>query len=410
MTEICYSKTTSLLTVEQAQLKIRDAITCINEQEQVHLLHALGRTLAEHEVSPIDIPPQRSAAMDGYAFASADIAENQTFNLQLAGCSWAGKPFSGSVEPRQCIRIFTGAVVPDFADSVVTQEQITTDGQQIIFPADTKPFKNIRSAGSDVKQHQILLAAPKRLTAIDLSLLAAAGIECVNVKRKLKIAFFSTGDELTQVGQPLANGQIYDSNRYLLAGLLNDPNHCVTDLGIVKDDEDLLEQTLIDAAHQYDVIISSGGASVGDADFIKRTLEKCGSIDFWKLSIKPGKPLAFGRIGNSIFFGLPGNPIAVLVTFNKFVKPALQQLAGAPISTALQLRARCHSKLRKSPGRQEYQRGILTQNEPGEFIVTIAGSQDSHQLSVASAANCFIVLPNDSSGIEPGEIVIVEPF
>lgn len=410
MTEICYPKTSALLSAEQAQQKIRDAITCIAETETIALQEALGRVLAEHIVSAIDIPPQRNAAMDGYAFASADIVENQPFTLQVVGCSWAGQPFIGEVSPKQCIRIFTGAVVPDFADSVITQEQVEKQGEQIALPADTQPFKNIRAAGSDLKQHDTALNAPKILTATDLALLAAVGVDSVNVKRKLKIAFFSTGDELSPLGRPLAYGQIYDSNRYLLAGLLADANYSVTDLGVVRDDRQELEQTLMAAATQHDVIISSGGASVGDADFVKQTLEKCGRVDFWKLAIKPGKPLAFGLIGDCRFFGLPGNPVAVLVTFNKFVKPALLQLAGAPPATVLQLKARCDSKLRKLPGRQEYQRGILSQIAPGEFSVRLAGPQDSHQLSVASLANCFIVLDADCASVEEGQTVIVEPF
>ncbi len=410
MTEICYPRSAALLSVEQAQQKIRDAITCIDDQEQIDLPRALGRILAESVSSPIDIPPQRNSAMDGYAFSSADIVENQPFTLQVVGCSWAGKPFTGAIDAKQCVRIFTGAVVPDFADSVIAQEQVERHGEQITMPGDISPFKNIRAAGSDVKQQETLLTSPKLLTASDIALLAAAGVGSICVKRKLNIAFFSTGDELMPLGSPLAIGQIYDSNRYLLAGLLTDPNHCITDLGIIRDDKQLLEETLTSAAAQYDVVISTGGASVGEADFIKQTLEKCGKVDFWKLAIKPGKPLAFGQIGNCRFFGLPGNPVAVLVTFNKFVKPALRQLAGAPSTTALQLQARCYSKLRKSPGRQEYQRGVLTQTGAGEFSVILAGPQDSHQLKVASLANCFIVLDADCSGVEAGELVTVEPF
>ncbi|MGZ4960218.1 MAG: molybdopterin molybdotransferase MoeA [Methylomonas sp.] len=410
MTNICYSKTAALLSVEQAQHKIRAAIAGIDDQEPIELPQALGRVLAENIVSPINIPPERNAAMDGYAFASADIIQNQPFISEVVGCSWAGKPFTGTVAAGQCIRIFTGAVVPEFADSVIAQELVERHGEQITLPHDTCLYKNIRTAGSDVKQQETLLTAPKRLTACDLALLAAAGVGKIQVKRRLNIAFFSTGDELTSLGNPLLSGQIYDSNRYLLAGLLADPNHDVTDLGIVRDDEQLLEQVLTNAAQQYDAIISTGGASVGEADFVKKILEKCGKVDFWKLAIKPGKPLAFGHIGNCRFFGLPGNPIAVLVTFHKFVQPALRQLAGAPPVTALQLQARCESTVKKSPGRQEYQRGILSQTGPGQFTVKLAGPQDSHQLKVASLANCFIVLDADCSGVEAGQTVTVEPF
>lgn len=408
MTDLCYPNHGGLLTLEQARTAIADAIVTVADTEVVELAQALGRNLAQTVVSPIDIPPQRNAAMDGYAFASGDLRD--TFELCVAGTSWAGKPFDGEIVAGQCVRIFTGAVVPEFADSVIPQEQVRRCDDLVTLPADTAIGKNIRAAGSDVGCHDTLITAPKTLTPSDLGLLAAAGIERVIVKRKLKIGFFSTGDELTPLGQPLQSGQIYDSNRYLLAGLLDDPNHDVTDLGVVKDDPQLLEQRLRDAATRFDLLISTGGASVGDADFVKQVLERCGTINFWKLAIKPGKPLAFGKIDNCWFFGLPGNPVAVLVTYNEFVKPALRQLAGAKTVNSLLLRVRCESPLRKAPGRREFQRGILRQSAAGEFTVIAAGGQDSHQLKVASLANCFIVLDADCSGIQPGDLVTVEPF
>ncbi|OQW67492.1 MAG: molybdopterin molybdenumtransferase MoeA [Proteobacteria bacterium ST_bin11] len=410
MTDICYPNKHNLLSVEQALLAIRKAIVTIADQEQIALPLALGRILADSVFSPIDVPPQRTSAMDGYAFAAGDIAVGEAHKLQVIGVAWAGQPFLAQQAQGQCVRIFTGAVVPDFADSVIAQEQVDIDGDTVSLPPEWQPYKNIREAGSDVKQHEELVAAPKKLSARDISLLAAAGVDRISVKRKLKIGFFSTGDELVPLGEPLAIGQIYDSNRYLLAGLLSDPNHMVSDLGIVADDQLKLEQTFRNAAQQHDVIISTGGASVGDADFVKQTLEKCGQVNFWKLAIKPGKPLAFGKIGGCWFFGLPGNPIAVLVTYEKFVKPALEQLAGAPSTQGLRLRVRCGSQLKKSPGRQEYQRGILYQQDDGNLAVRLAGQQDSHQLKVASQSNCFIVLDADSKGIDAGEMVTVEPF
>ncbi|AEG00789.1 gephyrin-like molybdotransferase Glp [Methylomonas methanica] len=410
MTGICYPKTAALLSVAQARQNIQLAVQSINEHEIIPLPLALGRVLAESVYSAIDIPPQRNAAMDGYAFSSADIAENPEFTLQVVGTSWAGKPYTGPIEKYQCVRIFTGAVVPEFADSVIAQEQVTRDGNTIRLPDDTLPYKNIRAAGSDVVRGEVLITAPQKLTARDLGLLAAAGVVELIVKRQLKVGFFSTGDELTGLENTLQSGQIYDSNRYMLAGLLNDSNYVITDLGVIRDDPPLLEKTLVSAAACFDVLISSGGASVGDADFVKQILQKCGQVNFWKLAIKPGKPLAFGRIGNCWFFGLPGNPIAVLVTYQQFVKPALQQLAGAQPTTPIQLTARCEDELRKSPGRQEYQRGILKQTAPGVFTVTPAGRQDSHQQKVASLANCFIVLDNECGGVGAGDMVTVEPF
>ena len=410
MSEICYPKNHQMLSVLEAQTAILDAIESINQQELIALPQALGRVLAETLYSPIAVPPQNNSAMDGYGFDSSEIIENQTFTLSVIGTSWAGKPFTGKLAKGQCIRIFTGATIPDGVDSVIAQEQVSIDNDQVVFPANTEAYKNIRPAGSDVQQNQLLLNAGKSLSAIDLGLLASVGLSQVAVKRQLKIAFFSTGDELTPLGESLGFGQIYDSNRYQLAGLLNHPNYLVSDLGIIKDDQTALEQTLIEAAKQYDLLISTGGASVGDADFVKQSLDNCGEVNFWKIAIKPGKPLAFGKIGECWFFGLPGNPVAVLVTFEKFVKPALQKLAGTAIGQALQLSARCENRLRKQAGRQEYQRGILSQTEQGELVVQTAGGQDSHQLSVASLANCFIVLPAESTGVEINDRVLVELF
>lgn len=410
MNDHCYTQIKPLLTADQALTILQDSITPITETEQISLSNAHGRILAETIRSSIDIPPERNAAMDGYAFSSKDIVPNQTFTLHMVGTSWAGKPYTGPFSAKQCIRIFTGAVVPNCADSVLAQEQVSVAGEYITFPADTQAFKNIRSAGSDVSKHDTLVAAAKILNERDLGLLAAAGIQSIPVYRRLKIGFFSTGDELVDVGKLLQSGQIYDSNRYLLASLLNDTKHSVTDLGVIKDDPQLIEHTLLEAAKEFDVLLSSGGASVGDADFVKTTLAKCGQINFWKLAIKPGKPLAFGTINQCYFFGLPGNPIAVLVTYQQFVKPALLQLAGATPSKPLQLLARCETPLRKSPGRREYQRGILTQISAGRFSVKPAGGQDSHQLKSASLANCFIVLDEDCAGVETGQMVTVEPF
>jgi molybdopterin molybdotransferase len=410
VTEICYPPTAKLLTVSEARQKITQAIESITDVERIHIADGLHRILAETVLSPINIPPQRNAAMDGYAFSSADIIRNQPFTLKVVGTSWAGKPFIGSAENNQCVRIFTGAMVPDFADSVIAQEQVIRQNNEITLPADTLIGKNIRAAGSDVKESETLITAPKKLSAIDLSLLAAAGMSRIGVKRQLKIGFFSTGDELTSVGEALQPGQIYDSNRYMLAALLTDPNHAVSDLGVIKDDAKLLENTLSTAAESFDVLISTGGASVGDADFVKQILEKIGQINFWKLAIKPGKPLAFGKIKNCWFFGLPGNPVAVLVTYQQFVRQALQQLSGLQPSKPIQLQARCKTVLRKTPGRQEYQRGILNQTSAGELTVIATGGQDSHQLKTTSLANCFIVLANECNGVGIGDIVIVEPF
>jgi molybdopterin molybdotransferase len=370
----------------------------------------LGRVLDEPVYSAINIPHDRNAAMDGYAFASRDITDGQVFSLALVGTSWAGRPFQGQLQPGQCVRIFTGAVVPEQADSVIMQEQVQAQGQTIQFPADTRAQQNVRKIGEDVKQGACLIAGPKKLTAVDLGLLASAGIDQVTVKRQLKIAYFSTGDELTPLGTPLEPGKIYDSNRTMLSGLLSDPNYSVVDLGVIPDNKQLLEDSFIEASLNYDVIITTGGASVGEADYVKEILQNCGEVNFWKIAIKPGKPLAFGRIGQCYFFGLPGNPVAVVVTFQQVVAPALRQLSGAPSCKPLRFFATCTTPLKKSPGRLEYQRGILSQDENGEFFVASAGQQGSHILSFMSRSDCYIILPEECKGVQAGDKVIVEPF
>ncbi|TAN65010.1 MAG: molybdopterin molybdenumtransferase MoeA [Methylobacter sp.] len=408
MIDVCSRESGSVLSIEDALDRIKAAIHPVNDTEKT--ANALGRVLAESVYSPINIPRDRNAAMDGYAFAGRDIVQGQAFTLSLAGTSWAGRPFQGQLQPGQCVRIFTGAVVPEQADSVIMQEQVQARGQSIHFPADTQALQNIREIGEDVKQGACLITQPKKLTAIDLGLLASAGIDRPIVKRQLKIAYFSTGDELTALGLPLESGKIYDSNRTLLSGLLADPCYDVVDLGVIPDDKQLLEDRFIEASLNYDVIITTGGASVGEADYVKEILHSCGEVNFWKIAIKPGKPLAFGKIGQCYFFGLPGNPVAVIVTFQQLVAPALRQLSGAPFAKPLRFIATCSSALKKSPGRQEYQRGILSQDEHGEFFVASAGKQGSHILSSMSRSGCYIILPKECNVVQAGDRVIVEPF
>ncbi|MGZ8162444.1 MAG: molybdopterin molybdotransferase MoeA [Methylobacter sp.] len=410
MIDSCSPISNPLISLEQALERIREAINPVAGSEKVMLKNALGRILSQSIYSPINIPPDRNAAMDGYAFSSADINREHPFTLGLAGTSWAGKPFKGQLQPGQCVRIFTGAVIPDQADSVIMQERVQAKGQTIHFPAHTPAGQNIRAVGEDVKQGALLCAHPKQLTAGDLGLLASAGINDISVKRQLKIAFFSTGDELTSLGQALESGKIYDSNRYSLSGLLADPNYDTVDLGVIRDNKQLLENKLIEASKSYDVIITTGGASVGEADYIKEILESCGQVNFWKVAIKPGKPLAFGKIGSCCFFGLPGNPVAVITTFQQMVAPALKQLCGAPACKPLQLIATCTTALKKAPGRQEFLGGVLTQTGEGGFYVASSGKQGSHILSSISRANCYIVLPAECSGVRAGETVRVEPF
>lgn len=409
MIDACCQEPEPLLSIDEALEKINAAIDPVMGTENVILIKALGRITAQPICSAINIPLDRNAAMDGYALSSHDI-KSEAFTLHLAGTSWAGQPFQEPMLPGQCVRIFTGAVLPDQADSVVMQEQIQSDGPIIHFPANTQAHQYVRAIGEDIGQGDCLLSSPKQLTASDLGLLASAGIYDLTVKRCVRIAFFSTGDELTAIGNALKPGQIYDSNRYIMNGLLADACYRIADLGVIPDNRQKLHESLIQAAANYDVIITTGGASVGEADFVHEILSCCGQVNFWKIAMKPGKPLAFGNIGQSYFFGLPGNPVSVIATFQQIVAPALQKLAGAPATKPLRLRAVCTSTLRKAPGRQEFQRGILTQDDNGEFLVSSSGKQDSHILSSISQANCYIVLAAACTGIQAGETVTVEPF
>jgi len=406
----CSRTESRLLTLDAALLTIRQQIDSVKSCETVDLSQAFGRILARSPQAPMNLPQYRGAAMDGYALASSAIDSHKAFSLEMAGTSWAGQPFTGSLSSEQCLRIFTGALVPDTFDTVVMQEQVRNENGRIYFPAALRPYQNIKQPGEDIAQGALLIDAPKKLTAADMGLLASAGIDHISVKRRVKIAYLSTGDELVALGQPLAPGKIYDSNRYLLQGMLRDDCFSVTDLGIIADDKTLLTNALTAAAENHDVIISTGGASVGEADFIKEILHSHGQVSFWKLAIKPGKPLAFGTLGPAWFFGLPGNPVAVAVTFQQIVKPALAQLAGAPATRSLQLQAVCLDNLKKSPGRLEFMRGLLTQTSAGEFQVKSAGKQGSHILSALSRANCYIVLPAENAGVNNGDTVTVLPF
>jgi molybdopterin molybdotransferase len=348
--------------------------------------------------------------MDGYAFASTDKPLTGDFQLSVIGTAWAGQPWLTPLSKNSCVRIFTGAVLPSGADSVVMQEQVQCADNTARFPAAVALQQNVRYAGEAVAQHSVLLTARRVLTAADIGLLAAVGIAEVSVLRPLKIIFFSTGDELVSLKQPLALGQIYDSNRYLLSALLTDPRYCVVDGGVLPDKADVLEKALWAASAAYDVIITTGGASAGEADYIHGVLQRLGEVAFWKIALKPGKPLAFGRLGQSYFFGLPGNPLAVFATWHKIVMPALCLLHGLTLPQTLKVTAVCTEPLKKAAGREELQCGILQQAADGAFTVASAGLQGSHALSTLSGANCYIVLPSSCQGVGRGENVVVEPF
>ncbi len=389
------------------QQRVRPVLAC----ERLPIRDCLGRVNNEAVKSPHNVPPLPNSAMDGYAIAIGNLDQGAITELEDIGTAYAGTPFDGSCGPGQCVRIMTGALIPDGADAVIMQEQTEINAAgKVCIDSDHRVGENIRQAGEDVRQGEIVIEAGARLSPADLGVLASLGIGQLQVKRKPVVAFFSTGDELVPVGTPLEPGKIYDSNRYSLHGMLSGMAVDIIDLGVVRDDLDSMREVLTKASTQADLIISTGGVSVGEADFIKPALADLGTTEFWKIAIKPGRPLTFGQIDASIFMGLPGNPVAVMVTFSQFVVPAIQALAGANQKRPALFRARALDQMRKKPGRYEFQRGIATLDDDNEWQVARTGQQGSGILTSMSRANCFIVLSDDNAGVEPGDEVNIQFF
>jgi molybdopterin molybdotransferase len=399
------------LPVDRARALIREFLSPVTAVERVHVRAALGRVLAADVESPLDVPGHDNSAMDGWAVRFADLEAGKETALRRAGESFAGKPFSGEVSRGETVRIFTGAVMPRGADTVVMQERAreTADGALIAAGAVSKAGQNRRFAGEDLKRGAAVFRRGQPVRPAELGMLASLGINEVSVYRKLRVAFFSTGDELRSIGQPLAVGEIYDSNRYTLYGMLERLGCEVIDMGVVADVPDLLERAFRDAAAAADVVITSGGVSVGEADFVKTLLDKLGEVLFWKIAMKPGRPLAYGRIGPAHFFGLPGNPVSVMVTFYEFVRDALLVLQGrANVAPLPMFKATLAAPIRKAPGRTEFQRGVLSPDDTGAWQVRTTGEQGSGILSSMSQANCFSVLAADTGNVEAGAAVDVQ--
>jgi len=391
---------------DEALQRILAAITPLRGIERVAVRAALGRVLAAPVCSTIAVPAHRNSAMDGYALRAADAAGA----LQLIGESFAGRPFDGSVAAGQCVRIMTGAVIPADTDAVVPQEMVERSGETIRVRGTIAPGDNVREAGEDIALGETVLEPGRRLVPADLGMLASLGLAEVPVHRCLRVAFFSTGDELRSIGEALGPGDVYDSNRYTLYGMLDALGVDTVDMGVVRDQPDALRTAFEEAGACADAVITSGGVSVGEADYVKEILQQVGRIQFWKVAMKPGRPLAFGRVGGAVFFGLPGNPVSVMVTFYQFVQPALRHLAGERVQPALLVRAVTRSRLRKRPGRVEYQRGVLARAPDGTLTVERTGEQGSGILRSMSDANCFIVLPVEGGTVEAGSEVDVQPF
>lgn len=402
-----------LLTFEQAKKALLEAASLNHKPltEKVALLAALDRVTAEPVVSPINVPSFNNSAMDGYAVRLSDI--NQSKLLPLATTIFAGDDISNLNWPKgTCLRIMTGAPVPDEAEAVVMQEQTESTPAGIKFPYEIKSGSNIRYIGEDSKQGSVVVDKGTRLTIATLSSLATLGIAELTVFSKLKVAIFSTGNELFDIGNPLTNDSaIYDSNRFTLKLLLTQLNCQIIDLGIIADDPNLIKQSLETASKLADLVITSGGVSVGDADYTKKALAELGQINFWKIAMKPGKPFAFGKIGNALFCGLPGNPVSTLVTFYQLVQPLILALVGQSLTTnRMSFKVKTATNLKKSVGRLDFQRGRLQINTDGELEVVSTGQQGSHLTQSFNHANCFIVLEQDRGNVAKGELVTVELF
>jgi len=395
--------------VEKAREHIRAFLSPVTAVERLNIRAALGRILAEDVISPVNVPQHDNSAMDGYAVRFSDLNADAESKLKIIGTSFAGKPFQGTAGPGQAVRIMTGAVIPAGTDTVIQQEKAKAAGDYVAVMPVPKKGTNTRSAGEDLRAGEPALKRGHPVQPAEIGMMASLGIGEVAVYRKLRVAFFSTGDELVAIGQPLGPGQIYDSNRYTIYGLLVRLGCEVLDMGVIRDTPRDVEHAFREAAEVADVVITSGGVSVGEADYVKQILDRLGEVLFWKIAMKPGRPLAYGRIGNAHFFGLPGNPVAVMVTFYQFVRDALLHLQGRTTSTPLPTqKVVCTSPIKKAPGRTEFQRGILSQDAEGRWSVRTTGDQGSGILSSMSQANCFIILPAEQGNTPAGATVDVQ--
>jgi molybdopterin molybdotransferase len=406
------------LKVADAQRIIGDFVTPVRAVEHVALRAALGRVLAADVISPINVPAHDNSAMDGYALRGADLLPDAPTRLRVVGTTYAGRAFAGTPGAGECVRIMTGGVMPAGCDSVVPQEFVSEDNTGdvrdiVLAPGTIRAGDNLRLAGEDLKAGSAALKAGKIVRPADLGLLASLGVAEVPVRRRLRVAFFSTGDELRSIGQALDEGCVYDSNRYTIYGMLQRLGCDVIDMGVVQDDPQALEAAMRDACESADAIITSGGVSVGAADYTRDIMERLGDVAFWKLGMRPGRPLAFGRVNSNghgaYLFGLPGNPVAVMVSFYFFARAALLRMMGADAPLPL-TRARSTATIRKKPGRTEYQRGILSHGPDGQPTVAITGAQGSGILRSMAEANCMVVLHDEQGTVQAGDVVDVMLF
>ncbi len=405
------------LPVMQAQAIIRRFISPIDEPQEAAVLDCLGRVLARDLISPIDVPAHDNSAMDGYAVRGSDLVPDRETRLTVVGTCLAGKPYPGQPGKGEAVRIMTGGVMPPGTDTVVIQEVARLLAPQadpaqpvVLIPPGQQTGQNRRHRGEDLAQGKPALRAGKILTPADLGLAASLGLARLPVQRRLKVAFFSTGDELLSVGDAPVPGKVYDSNRYTIHGMLARLGAEPIDLGVVPDRPEALEQAMVRAGREADAVISSGGVSVGEADFTREVMARVGDVAFWTIAMRPGRPMAFGRVGDAYYFGLPGNPVAVMVTFYFFVRDALHHLMGASPAPLASIRARSLTPVRKKPGRTEYQRATLSRADDGSAQVRVTGSQGSGVLRSMSEADCMMVLAHEQGGVAIGDWVDAVPF
>lgn len=398
----------SMISVSDGQARILDQVTAVTPPELIPINNALGRVLAEDLRAPFDVPPTDNSAVDGYAVASADIPGEGAATLEVIADLPAGSVFDGALSPGQAIRIMTGAPMPAGADTVIPQELAERDGNRVTIRPIAKGA-NVRLRGEDVAAGSVVITAGSVLRPQEQGLVASLGLPQVLVRQKPRVAILSTGDEVAEPGQPRKPGQIYDSNRFSLRGLVETAGGAVTDLGIVPDVREELKACLIEASQSAEIVLTSGGVSVGIYDLVKDVLQEIGGIDFWQVAMQPGRPLAVGRIGQSHFFGLPGNPVASMLTFSLFVRPALWKLAGRRELFPPQFPAVAREPMRKKTGRREFKRGILRVGHAG-WEVSTTGPQGSGILTSMVKANCLIIIEEERGDVKPGETVLVEPF
>lgn len=397
-----------MISVEACRDLLMNEVRPLDIREEVALSEAAGRALAGDIIATLSVPPCDNSAMDGYAIHAADLQGGTP--LEVVGKAFAGKPWDGELNPGTCVRIMTGASIPRGCSAVIMQENTTGDATSITMEKTLKPGENIRRQGEDIRTGECLLTPGRRLSPADVGLLASQGIGKLEVFRRLTVAVLSTGDELVPPGSPLAPGQIHDSNRYMLVSALRGLGFEVLDLGLVADNPERLRAVLEEADASADAIVTSGGVSVGEADYIKDIIGEMGEIRIWKVAIKPGKPFAFGRLPGSLFFGLPGNPVSSLVTLYQLALPALMTCQGLTWQPPLRWRATLTAGIKKKPGRADFQRGLVQSDGQGGMQVAPVGNQGSAVLTSMSRSNCFIVLGEDDASLDAGAPVDVELF